>query len=191
MILKRLRRETSELHLELERQLALTDVHLSRDAYVGILARFYGYYQPLETQLSTLASLSEIGFEFSERQKVPHLEMDLRVLGRALELPSMPRCAALPPLDSIPRTLGCLYVVEGATLGGTVISRHLAANLGITPRTGGAFFAGYESETGAKWQAFQVIIRTATDKFGGADEIVASANRTFAAMGAWLPPSCR
>jgi heme oxygenase len=50
--------------------------------------------------------------------------------------------------------VGCLYVLEGATLGGQFISRHLAT-LGIGPANGGLFFHGYGAKTGEMWKSFQ------------------------------------
>ena len=91
-------------------------------------------------------------------------------------------------LDSIQRVLGCLYVIEGATLGGQVITRHLEKNLGITPESGGAFFAGYGAETGARWKEFCALLTAAAERVSGEDEIVASANDTFATLGRWLFP---
>ena len=131
----------------------------------------------------------DIALDFSERRKVGRLEEDLAALGLgAEEQARIPRCLELPELDSIPRVLGCLYVVEGATLGGQVISRHLLANLGITPESGGAFFAGYGAETGPRWKAFGEAITAAAEKFGGEDEIVAGATRTFETLERWLFP---
>ena len=66
-----------------------------------------------------------------------------------------------------------------------VISRQLLANLGITPATGGACFAGYGADTGPRWKTFGEAI-TAAEKFGGEDEIVASATRTFETLERWL-----
>lgn len=187
-ILKRLRSETSERHTALEHRLPLVDPHLSRDGYQSILEGFFGYYAPLEVQLSGAAVWAELEFDFAARRKVPELEKDLLVLGRtAEELTRLPKCAKLPKLETIPQVLGCLYVIEGSTLGGQIITQHLQANLGITPETGGAFFAGYGAETGARWQAFGAMITEAA-RFGGADEIVASANRTFETLELWLFP---
>ena len=47
----------------------------------------------------------------------------------------------LPDLQGVQEALGCLYVVEGSTLGGQVIARHLRQTLGVDPRCGGSFFA--------------------------------------------------
>ncbi len=185
-ILKRLRSETSERHADLEQKLPLVDPHLSRDGYRAILEGFFGYYVPLEAQLGGSAVWGGLDFDFSARRKVPQLEKDLGVLGRTTE--DLPQCAELPELVTISQVLGCLYVIEGATLGGQIITRHLQANLGITPETGGAFFAGYGVENGARWQAFGAMITAAAAQFGGEDEIVASANRTFETLELWLFP---
>jgi heme oxygenase len=189
MILKRLRHETSEGHAALEQRLPLVDPKLSREGYREILKGFYGYYLPLEMRLIGSPAWEEIGFDFVERRKVPRLEKDLVALGRMQgELARLPQCAELPELVTIPQVLGCLYVIEGATLGGQIITRHLQANLDITPETGGAFFAGYGGETGARWQAFGAMITAVAERVGGEDEIIGSANRTFETLELWLCP---
>lgn len=189
MILKRLRHETSEGHAALEQRLPFVDPKLSREGYREILEGFYGYYLPLEMRLIGSPVRAEIGFDFEERRKVPRLEKDLVALGGMRgELVRLPQCAELPELVTIPQVLGCLYVIEGATLGGQIITRHLQANLGITPETGGAFFAGYGGETGARWQAFGAMITAVAERVGGEDEIIASANRTFETLELWLFP---
>lgn len=188
-ILKRLRTETRERHADLDQRLPLVEPRLSRNDYRTILEGFYGYYAPLEVKLFTSNVWAELTFDFTGRQKVPRLENDLVALGKtAEELTRLPRCTELPKLDSIPRVLGYLYVIEGATLGGQVISRHLRANLAITPETGGAFFAGYGAATGAQWNVFRAMMTAAAERFGGQDEIVASANRTFETLHRWLFP---
>jgi len=188
-ILRRLRNETSERHAGLEQRLPVIEPRLSRDNYRAILEGFFGYYAPLEVPLCASNVWADLPFDFASRRKVPRLEKDLVALGKtAEELTRLPRCAELPALDSIPRVLGCLYVIEGATLGGQVITRHLRANLAITPETGGAFFAGYGAATGARWQAFGAMITVAAERFGGQDEIVASANHTFETLDRWLFP---
>jgi heme oxygenase len=188
-ILKRLRQETSERHAGLEQRMTVMDPHLSRADYRALIEGFFGYYVPLEARLGASSAWAELSFDFAARQKVPRLEKDLMALGKtAEELTRLPRCAELPELDTMPQVLGCLYVIEGATLGGQVITRHLLATHGITPETGGAFFAGYGAETGPQWQAFGAMIAAAAERFGAADEIIASANRTFATLDRWLFP---
>jgi heme oxygenase (biliverdin-IX-beta and delta-forming) len=188
-ILRRLRNETSERHAALEQKLPLVNPSLSRDSYRSILEGFFGYYAPLEVKLGGSPGWAELGFDFSARRQVPQLEKDLVALGKTTEeVTQLPQCAELPELATIPQVLGCLYVIEGAKLGGQIITRHLHANLGITPETGGAFFVGYGAETGARWQAFGAMITAAVARLGGEDEIVANANRTFETLHHWLFP---
>ena len=190
MMLKRLHDETSERHAALEQRLPLLDPQLSRKSYRCLVTKFHGYYAPLEERMLALPWWEEINFDYVERLKTPRLEQDLIALGgTADELAKNPRCEELPELVAISQALGCLYVIEGATLGGRTITRHLQASLGLMAETGGAFFAGYGAETGRRWQAFGAMLSTVVERRSGEDEIVASANRTFETMGRWLFPT--
>ena len=190
MILTRLRQETSGHHSALEARLPLLDPALSRAAYRGLLERFFGFYAPLEPALLVASEGAELGFDYAARRKAPRLERDLAALGASAgAVAALPWCTELPPLDSAPQVLGCLYVIEGATLGGQIITRNLEKNLGLTPEQGGAFFAGYGAETGPRWREFCALLTAAADRLRGEDEIVASANRTFETMLPWLFPT--
>ena len=190
MILKRLHDETSVRHAALERQLPLLNPQLSRECYRCLIAKFHGYYAPLEERMLALPWWQEVKFDYAERHKTPRLEQDLTALGTTADgLAKNPRCANLPALGVIWQALGCLYVIEGATLGGRVITRHLQASLGVTPECGGAFFAGYGAETGARWKSFGAMLGVVAEGRNGEDVIVASANRTFETMERWLFPT--
>lgn len=49
--------------------------------------------------------------------------------------------------------LGYFYVIEGSTLGGGVILKHLASKLVLSPQMT-RFFEGYREETGRNWKKF-------------------------------------
>jgi heme oxygenase len=55
---------------------------------------------------------------------------------------------------NIGELIGMLYVIEGSTLGGQLISKHLVNYQGITSETGGCFFGGYGENTTALWTDF-------------------------------------
>ena len=57
-----------------------------------------------------------------------------------------------PPIDSEARLWGYLYVKQGATLGGAVMSKNLNRALGLRPGVDQLFFAGYGAETGMRWK---------------------------------------
>jgi len=176
-----LREATREVHIRLEQALALTDAGLSRGAYRLLVEAFYGFYEPLERRLASVA-----GLPFEGRAKVDLLRADLRAVDpnaadASVELP--PRCEALPDVSTPARALGCLYVLEGATLGRRFIVRALQEHLDIGPATGGAFFEGYGAETAAMWCALLEHIQASP---GPRAETVAGAVDTFVTLERWL-----
>ncbi|MDB5938012.1 MAG: Heme oxygenase [Polaromonas sp.] len=189
MILKHLKEATGSRHAALESRLPLLDAGMSRPSYVRFLQRFHGYYAPLEAQLLGLPCWDSMDFDYAGRHKTPRLVQDLRALGETAEaIEGAPLCTHLPMLASPGQLLGCLYVIEGATLGGQIITRHLQANLGLTPLTGASFFGGYGARTGSQWKAFCAMLRANAGEPGRQEDILATACQTFETLGHWLFP---
>jgi heme oxygenase (biliverdin-IX-beta and delta-forming) len=189
VILQRLKQATRERHAALEARLPLLQPDLSLAVYRQFMARFLGYYAPLEASLLPLPWWQQLGFTYSDRRKAPRLEQDLLALGACPNsVQCVPRCQDLPPLDSLPQLLGCLYVVEGATLGGQIITRHLHTTLGLTPGTGVSFFSGYGATTGSRWKAFCTQLTTLAAAGDAEGALIASANATFSSLDRWLFP---
>lgn len=186
MVLQRLREETSRNHSVIESQMPVLDPSMSREIYCQLLTRFWGYYAPLEGLLRAKIDIYWPDQEYicSERAKVPHLEKDLQALGESPEL--LERCTNLPQLKTPAQVLGCLYVIEGATLGGQIISKHLLANLGLGPDSGAAFFNGYGANIGHQWQSFRLFLTSNAEPVDQDDAIVVSANATFKTLSQWL-----
>jgi heme oxygenase len=178
---------------------------LSLEDYRQFVGRFFGFYAPLEAQMMASPHWPLLEFEYTTRQKTPRLAQDLLALGsNVAAVAATPRCIALPACTTPEQLLGCLYVIEGATLGGRSITRHLQTRLGLTPQSGGAFFDGYGAHTGSQWKAFcTMLARNAdrlydpsTDPCAGLSAledrhaaIVAGANRTFETLSHWLFPT--
>jgi heme oxygenase len=77
-----------------------------------------------------------------------------------------------------------MYVLEGATLGGALIDRHLIA----LPQLAGVrlrAFSPYGSDTGSMWHAFRRAARDRIAGGGNADAVVAAARGTFAVLAGW------
>ena len=75
---------------------------------------------------------------------MPLLKRDLEKLsGEDFEINLLEICRDLPLVETFAQTLGCPYVLEGATLGGQVVGRHLRENLNLSPENGAAFFNSY------------------------------------------------
>lgn len=156
--MQHLKAATQPYHQALERQINLDALSASLANYRRLLQRFYGFYGPGEAQLATLP-WSTVGFPWSARQHSPTLAADLQWLGETpATLATLPCCLDLPRLATIPQALGYLYVVEGSTLGGQLISRHLQAHWPILQEAGCQFFQRYGAQVGVMWRAFSHFV---------------------------------
>lgn len=183
-ILSRLKYETRPEHAAIEAALDLTPSTLTHAAYRRTLERFYGFYRPLEVKLQATLGLTGHRFDLTARLKTPCLAADLRALG--IESPDqLPVCASLPVLKNAADFFGCLYVLEGSTLGGQLISRHVRLAIGVTPETGGRFFHGYGDRTGQMWQHFRAAVTGFVVSPAMQDAAVAAAKDTFQKLHRW------
>lgn len=150
MMLELLRKETRRLHEETERAMDLPSRLSSESAYADLLSRLYAVVAPLEHGLDALRLPSALGLDLERRRKAHLLRADLLALGRD----AVPRPAPPPRLPDTDAAMGCLYVLEGSTLGGQIIRRQVQARLGLGPDRGCSYFAGYGAGTGPMWKAY-------------------------------------
>lgn len=158
---------------------------MSRTHYRGLLERFFGIYSVLEPRVLRTPGLSLWLEDVAERQRLPALIADLRLLNSNLD--SLPLCCHLPRLENLADAFGCLYVLEGSTLGAQVISQRVQANLGFTVDQGCTFFAGANQDVRTKWAGFtEAIQRFADADAQGCSAMVETAKRTFETFIAWF-----
>jgi heme oxygenase len=185
-LLDRLRDETAEHHQRVERGLDLMRDDLTRPRWTRLVGRFYGFYQPWEVAVERAVNGGELAVIVADRRKVAWLERDLADLAvPSSQREALPRCARLPALDSPARVLGSMYVLEGATLGGQHISRHVEKTLGLSGGRGYSFFRSYGAETGRMWQAFRRTVLALAPALD-ADTMVEAACQTFDRFHNWL-----
>jgi heme oxygenase (biliverdin-IX-beta and delta-forming) len=186
-VLQRLKCETRPYHEQIEHVMDLPACLHSREEYRAVLARLYGLYAPVELALGDVAGLSTIVDDLSGRWKAALLARDLLALGLStVELRDLPRCADLPALPDIAHALGCLYVFEGATLGGQLIARQIAGSLGVSTEHGGAFFSSYGSQTGPMWRRFGAAVTAYATTPNHEAAMVAAAQELFRIFTRWL-----
>ncbi|MBP3955787.1 biliverdin-producing heme oxygenase [Gemmata sp. G18] len=182
-ILERLKEGTAPHHAAAEQRLDLENRLRDSSAYAALIGRLCGFYRPLESALGRVRGYEELDLRFSERSKAHHLVNDLAELGHAPD--RFPICPP-PQVPSLGDALGRMYVLEGATLGGRMISRMVEARLGFTPERGCAFFASYGDRVGAMWTAFRsALVRFATTPEVEREIIVAAVD-TFDRFNSWL-----
>jgi heme oxygenase len=187
VILLMLKQQTKDRHEALERRLAPLLGPLAPYDYCRLLQAFYGFYLPIEQRLAAVPGWEALGLDIEQRRKAPRLAADLRYQGMPdAALGDLPLCERLPELATLTQALGCAYVLEGATLGGQIITRHLRQQLGLDERRGGAFFGSYGNAVGPMWRAFQAALRAHCADPSNAAPLVRSANDTFVALEQWL-----
>ena len=177
-----LRARTRELHQRAESLLDLPALR-TLDRYRSLLSILLGFHRPLEQRLARV-DLGPVGVNLHERLKTPLLERDLRCFG--VEPASVPMCDDLPVSLALPEALGCLYVLEGATLGGQIISRHLRETMNIVPDGGGAFFASDCRDVGLMWRAFRDALEAGCPGEDNAIRAGDAAVCTFSSFNRWL-----
>ena len=183
-VLRRLREATAEEHERVEAALDLVRPDLDRTRLAAAMTTLHGFWRAAEGGLDEWATRHPRDarrLEWSRRRRGHLYAADLRALGcppAALE-------PALPVVRDTDDALGRLYVLEGSTLGGTFIDRHVAglpALAGVRLRA----FSPYGARTGAMWAAYRRATREHVAADGDADRVVETARATFAGLAGWV-----
>lgn len=182
-----LRSGTAPEHADLERSLDLLDPDLDRGRLTDVLARMHGFWKSAESGLDTWAArfpadAGQVSWE--RRRRAGLFETDLATLGAA----GADVGPHLPAPTGTDEAMGRLYVLEGSTLGGALIDRHLATVpdlRGLRLRA----FSPYGPETGAMWHEFRRAARDRVAAGGDAATMVAAARQTFGALARWCRPA--
>ncbi len=179
MILAKLKKATRPQHENMENTVDVMGKMFSPEDYKTLLTKFYRFYAAIEPQVAK-NDLEKENFDFAERRKTSLLEKDLQALGIFESVrENVGLWQDLPTLDTPAAAFGSVYVMEGATLGGQVIMRHLKEHLSITPENGGAFFNSYGANVGPMWRSFGAAITEFAEKNQDDETIVNAARETF------------
>ena len=183
---QRLKRETTAGHQHLEAQLGLLNPGLDVHTYLRVLEAFYGFYVPVEAAVRQRAA-AELPLGFPLRARAELIERDLLALGQSpADIAALPLCSDRPALSCVEDLAGCLYVLEGACLGGQVLIPLLHRRLGLTKGSGAAFFAGDEEATLRRWTLIVAWIDGLPRTGASATKIISAATATFDAFARWV-----
>lgn len=186
-VLRLLRTGTAAEHEDVERTLALLDPALGRPRLVQVLDLMHGFWRAAEAGLDAWAADRPADAErlqWSRRRRTCLFAGDLETLG-AQPSPASPQ---LPPVRGTDEALGRMYVLEGSTLGGVFIDRHLSG-LPELADVGLRAFSPYGSETGAMWASFRRATRARIADGGDAGTVLAAARTTFVDLAGWCRPA--
>ena len=143
-LLLSLRTGTRDAHQRVEDTVDVLRAGRAPETYAPVLQAFRSLYAPLEQALDRSPLTAAVVPDFAERRKTAWLDADLAALGAPV-----PADLDVPPLDALEDVAGTCYVLEGATLGGAVVVREVAAWLPTR------FFTSYGRRRGAMWSAFR------------------------------------
>ncbi len=182
-----LREETQAQHYALEQNMPWQQICADRRRYVGLLARFYGFFCVWEPTAES--QLHRDAREFLQpRRKASLLGNDLRWFGwkendfaTVQQIPS-----ERLRLDGQAETLGSCYVVEGSTLGGQILSRMLERQLGLQGGHGYSYFRSYGSGVREAWVQFGDFLSAKLSSGADISAAVAGAKTTFEVLNEWL-----
>ncbi|GAB5521005.1 MAG: biliverdin-producing heme oxygenase [Rhodothermales bacterium] len=178
-----LKAETRAAHEATEQAFNLKAVLQSKDAYAHLLQRLHRFYSVIEPMLATW-DWASLGLDFDARRKLPWLEADLTALSAS---PHAEVIEPLPALSTQAEALGALYVLEGSTLGGQIITKRVQSELGFSPHSGLRFFSGYQLKTGVYWHQFVVAANIYGQRNAqGVVLIISGALSTFSALERYL-----
>ena len=182
MLSEILKTQTSVNHLLLEKKLISFMKTIRTEAeYARFLALFYGYFGALELSINKCLNASIIP-DYENRRKTEALKIDLKILNQ--EDLKLAASELLPVIENHLQSLGALYVIEGSTLGGKIISKMIKQQL-KTEVMAFTFFTGYGDQSANMWNSFKHILNSITqpDQIG---IIVESANVTFQKFSFWF-----
>jgi heme oxygenase (biliverdin-IX-beta and delta-forming) len=184
-----LRKATHADHVRLNRHpmlCRLTQPDLTLPHYIRIVEAYAHFYRCVEMRIQQAEPVPD--FTYASRWKTAWLDADLKQLGNLT--PEPPPLAQqhwdIGPINGIGELAGVLYAIEGSTLGGQVIGRHLAQHLRLHADSGARFFNTYGDETQARWQAFCLWLETLNEQSDEVAHAQASARKLFRHLEALL-----
>lgn len=182
MLSQTLKESTRDVHAALEKQL-ITQIKAvdSKESYGRLLATLYGYYHPIEQQLKTALSVTDLP-NLEQRRKSSWIIDDLRAISYPTD--HIPSCEHLPSINSLSSALGVCYVLEGSTLGGKVISEMLSKKTGGLLDGALSFFQGYRDQTMPMWLSFRERLDLLPESNHA--EAVDAATQTFTKFNHWI-----
>lgn len=184
MFTDKIKEATLQNHQQVEKVLVgkMKSMRSAND-YVELLSIFYSYFGGLEQQIKPYITLETLP-DHDNRRKTVAIADDLATLGGTM--PEIATGDALPQINNELEALGALYVIEGSTLGGKIISQMIQKHLHITDGAGLSFFNGYGDNTQQMWDIFKAGLNNAVKTPADETIVLNAANETFGKFKQWI-----
>ena len=186
LFVQSLRKQTAASHQKLEDNnlsRAILEADVSVADYQTYLSALYGV--TLGCEKAVFPQIQHIIPDLSERFRSQMIEKDLLATGfSASQIDALPVYTFT--LSTAAEALGAMYVLEGSTLGGRMLYKHVNKTLGLTADNGACYFWGYGEHTGTMWKSFISAFTQFAQQSGQAENIIDSAIQTFTIIDHWL-----
>ena len=180
MFIQNLRAATANCHKQLELNnlsLALLNDSVNEEIYCTYLLRLNSFVQEFELFIYPL--LSQHFLHINERKKALFIVEDLKAHPIAINKHIILEEAFFRDTYSdVYLAAGALYVLEGSTLGGQIIVRHLQKTLAPGFK-GSAYFSAYQHKTGSMWKEFLQQLTALPQSDFEEQQIISGAIKTF------------
>ncbi|WP_181369187.1 biliverdin-producing heme oxygenase [Flavobacterium profundi] len=181
-MLVQLKEETKLFHSSVEKVLIAELKEIAtKNAYGNLLLKLHNFYESIESKLQ-LEITEAIIPDIKSRNHVKHLKNDLYAIGH--EIKDIENNFA-SKITNLSYALGVLYVIEGSTLGGKIITNLLKRQLNLTDLSEISYFNSYGEATDEMWHDFKQHITT-SEEFIDKNEMILGAKDTFEALRIWL-----
>ena len=179
-ILTNLKNDTKAAHVRVEKVMVkeLKAINSLED-YGKLLERLFLFYNPLESKVHQYIDQAILP-DIEKRKHTQWILKDLKALNYNANTSTESKTQQI---TSTAYAVGVLYVMEGSTMGGQIISKMLKKQLGANTST--YYFDSYSDETMDMWLSFKNSIaqyETHLDK----EEVFKGANETFSSLKEWL-----
>lgn len=180
MFIQNLRAATADSHKQLELNnlsLALLSDNVTEGIYCNYLIKLYSFVKGFEEIIFPL--LPHHFLNLSHRKKAHFIYEDLNIYNITNE-----NCKILKEIlfketyPDIFTSAGGLYVLEGSTLGGQIIVKHLQKKL-APGFTKSAYFSAYQHKTGSMWKEFLQQLTSLPKSDIEEQQIIEGATKTF------------
>ncbi len=184
MLTDTIKEATLNQHQQLEKALvAKMKTIRSMQGYVDLLKVFYGYFGGLEQKINQYINSSHLE-DHNQRRKTNAMADDIEALGG--KLPITANTNDLPEINNALQAFGALYVIEGSTLGGSIISKMMQQHLPFDGQNGLSFFNGYGEQTHQMWAGFKTALNAVVKTQDDEAVVLQAANDTFAGFKQWM-----
>ncbi|MEK6398449.1 MAG: biliverdin-producing heme oxygenase [Terriglobus sp.] len=179
-----LRTATQSEHSATEGTVPLMSPSLTLAQYGDTLARMYRIVRAWDTwaDANAPADLQPI---LQSRRRSSLLANDLHSLGLPTptddEIPHQRMDSTTVAGDARSVFLGRMYVMEGSTLGGQLLARHVEQQFGFAEGQSDSYFRGYGDSTGDRWREFKAYLEALPQD--QAEVVIASAKNMFLLFG--------